>query len=54
MPNFRPTMHNGTDVYTSALFLAELVKILIRPSADVPSSDTFVVQTGIYVRDVLS
>jgi len=33
------------------LFIAESVKILVRPRAGFPSADIFVVQTGIYVRD---
>ena len=34
------------------LFLAESVKILVQLCAGFPSADIFVVQTGIYVRDV--
>jgi hypothetical protein len=32
------------------LFLAESVKIIVRPYAGFPSADIFVVQTGIYIR----
>jgi hypothetical protein len=37
-------------------FLAVSVKIIVQPRAYFPSTDTFVVQTGIYVyvRDVVS
>jgi hypothetical protein len=33
------------------IFLAESVKLLVRPRVGFPSADIFVVQTGTYVRD---